>query len=165
MNPYSEKIIRSAHFLHSIPREGRALVFTYGCFDLLHRGHLEYLHWAKAQGDVLIVGVNSDESARKRKGITRPINGLEDRMTMLAALECVDHVIPFSEDQPHTLIQTLRPDVYVKGAEYEDHTFSDQEYVGDVRYAPIYEGMSTFALIRRITQPVNIYFGSGPAGR
>jgi D-beta-D-heptose 7-phosphate kinase/D-beta-D-heptose 1-phosphate adenosyltransferase len=159
------KIMRSPRLLQSMPRSGQTVVFTNGCFDLLHRGHLESLRWAKAQGDVLIVGVNSDESVRKLKGMTRPIIGLEDRMEMLAGLECVDYVIPFGEDRPRALIQALRPDVYVKGAEYEGHTFSGQDYVGEVRLAPMYEGMSTSALIRRITQPVNIYFGSGPAGR
>jgi D-beta-D-heptose 7-phosphate kinase/D-beta-D-heptose 1-phosphate adenosyltransferase len=159
------KIVRSVRVLQSMPRSGQTVVFTNGCFDLLHRGHLESLRWAKAQGDVLIVGVNSDESVRKLKGMTRPIVSLEDRMEMLAGLECVDYVIPFYEDRPRALIQALRPDVYVKGAEYEGHTFSGQDYVGEVRLAPMYEGMSTTALVRRITQPVNIYFGSGPAGR
>jgi D-beta-D-heptose 7-phosphate kinase/D-beta-D-heptose 1-phosphate adenosyltransferase len=159
------KIVRSVRYLQSMPREGRTVVFTNGCFDLLHRGHLESLRWAKAQGDVLIVGVNSDESVRKLKGVTRPIMSLEDRMEMLAALECVDYVIPFGEDRPRELIAALKPDVYVKGAEYEGHTFSGQDYVGEVRLAPMYEGMSTTAIVRRIIQPVHIHLGSGPAGR
>ena len=159
------KMVRSVRYLQALPRAGRTVVFTNGCFDLLHRGHLESLRWAKAQGDILIVGVNSDESVRKLKGMTRPIISLEDRMEMLAALECVDYVIPFGEDRPRDLIAALRPDVYVKGAEYEGHTFSGQDYVGEVRLAPMFDGMSTTALIRRIIQPVHIHLGSGPAGR
>ncbi len=157
--------IVSTRILQSMPRADQTVVFTNGCFDLLHRGHLESLRWAKAQGDILIVGVNGDESVRKLKGASRPVVGLEDRMEMLAALECVDYVVPFYEDRPRELIKALRPDVYVKGAEYEGHTFSGQDYVGEVRLAPMYEGISTSALIRRITQPVHMYFGSVPSGR
>ena len=86
-------------------------------------------------------------------------------MEMLAALECVDFVIPFGEDRPRELIAALKPDVYVKGAEYEGHTFSGQDYVGEVRLAPMYEGLSTTAIVRRIMQPIHIHLGSGPAGR
>lgn len=159
------KIVRCVRLLQSMPRADQTVVFTNGCFDLLHRGHLESLRWAKAQGDILIVGVNGDESVRKLKGASRPVIGLEDRMEMLAALECVDYVVPFFEDRPRELIKALRPDVYVKGSEYEGHTFSGQDYVGEVRLAPMYEGMSTTALIQRISQPVHMYFGSVPSGR
>jgi D-beta-D-heptose 7-phosphate kinase/D-beta-D-heptose 1-phosphate adenosyltransferase len=157
--------IVSTRILQSMPRADQTVVFTNGCFDLLHRGHVESLRWAKAQGDILIVGVNGDESVRKLKGASRPVISLEDRMEMLAALECVDYVVPFYEDRPRELIKALRPDVYVKGAEYEGHTFSGQDYVGEVRLAPMYDGISTSALIRRITQPVHMYFGSVPSGR
>jgi D-beta-D-heptose 7-phosphate kinase/D-beta-D-heptose 1-phosphate adenosyltransferase len=82
-------------------QRGRRIVFTNGCFDILHRGHVTYLNRAKALGDVLIVGVNSDDSIRRLKGPGRPINALEDRLQVLAALSCIDHIVPFDEDTAH----------------------------------------------------------------
>jgi D-beta-D-heptose 7-phosphate kinase/D-beta-D-heptose 1-phosphate adenosyltransferase len=94
------------------------IVFTNGCFDLLHRGHVAYLNRAKLLGDVLIVAVNSDESVRRLKGPDRPVTPLDDRLHVLAALGCVDHVVPFAEDSPRALLRAARPDVYVKGGDY-----------------------------------------------
>jgi rfaE bifunctional protein nucleotidyltransferase chain/domain len=99
-------------------RQGRRVVFTNGCFDILHRGHVSYLSRAKALGDVLIVGVNSGAGIGRFKGPSRPINPLEDRLQVLSALSCVDHVVPFDEDTPHELIRVVRPDVFVKGGDY-----------------------------------------------
>jgi D-beta-D-heptose 7-phosphate kinase/D-beta-D-heptose 1-phosphate adenosyltransferase len=99
-------------------RHRRRIVFTNGCFDLLHRGHVAYLNRAKLLGDVLIVAVNSDDSVCRLKGPGRPITPLDDRLDVLAALGCVDHVVPFSEDSPRELLRAARPDVYVKGGDY-----------------------------------------------
>src|SRR6266540_836318 len=97
---------------------GRRIVFTNGCFDVLHSGHVGYLEQAKQLGDILIVAVNSDESVRRLKGENRPVNPVEDRVSVLSALSCVDHVVVFHEDTPAALITEVRPDVYVKGGDY-----------------------------------------------
>src|SRR6266508_6692079 len=94
---------------------GRRLVFTNGCFDILHRGHVTYLSRAKALGDVLVVGVNSDAGIRRLKVPGRPINTLEDRAQILAALSSVDHIVAFDADTPIELIRAIRPDIFVKG--------------------------------------------------
>jgi D-beta-D-heptose 7-phosphate kinase/D-beta-D-heptose 1-phosphate adenosyltransferase len=116
------KKIRSAKALKPIRarlrREGRKVVFTNGCFDLIHGGHVHLFHEAKAQGDVLIVAVNSDASIRRLKGPTRPIFPLAERMEVLAALEDVDYVTWFEEDTPQRIIASLLPDVLVKGGDW-----------------------------------------------
>lgn len=94
------------------------IVFTNGCFDILHRGHVEYLEQAKQRGDWLVVGLNSDASVRRLKGDGRPFNCEEDRMAVLVALRCVDEVLIFDEDTPLRLIQTIKPDIVVKGGDY-----------------------------------------------
>jgi D-beta-D-heptose 7-phosphate kinase/D-beta-D-heptose 1-phosphate adenosyltransferase len=104
---------------------GHKVVFTNGCFDLLHVGHVAYLAEAARLGDALFVGVNSDHSVRKLKGPGRPVIAETDRAAMLAALACVDHVVVFSDDTPHALLHAIRPDVLVKGG-----TYSPQEIVG-----------------------------------
>lgn len=132
----------------------KKLVFTNGCFDLLHVGHLEYLSAARKLGDVLFVGVNDDDSVKRLKGTTRPINLLDDRMQMLAALETVDFVIPFSEDTPLNLIQQVNPQILVKGGDYKVSEVVGGEYVsssgGEVIIIPFKEGYSSTALIHRI---------------
>src|SRR5205814_4261645 len=95
-------------------QQGKKVVFTNGCFDILHRGHITYLNRAKGLGDVLVVGVNADESIRRLKGPTRPINTLEDRIQVLAALSCLDHLVAFGEDTPCDLVRALRPDDFAK---------------------------------------------------
>jgi rfaE bifunctional protein nucleotidyltransferase chain/domain len=94
------------------------LVFTNGCFDILHRGHVEYLQASKALGTRLVVGLNSDESVRRLKGLTRPINTQEDRAAVVSAIRCVDEVIVFDEDTPLQLIQRIKPDIITKGSDY-----------------------------------------------
>ncbi|MBW3553224.1 MAG: D-glycero-beta-D-manno-heptose 1-phosphate adenylyltransferase [Gemmatimonadetes bacterium] len=135
------------------PREGR-LVFTNGVFDLLHRGHVEYLHAARALGDALVVGVNSDASVRRLKGESRPVVTLEDRMFVLAGLGCVDGVTSFDEDTPRELIAALLPDVLVKGGDYRAGDVVGGREVrgagGEVIILPFVEGRSTTGLIRRI---------------
>ncbi len=98
--------------------QGKKVVFTNGCFDLLHVGHVRYLKEAREQGDLLIVGLNSDESTRHIKGPGRPVMGHGDRAEILAALECVDHVVIFNERTAERLVRVLKPDIYVKGGNY-----------------------------------------------
>lgn len=134
---------------------GERIVMTNGCFDLLHRGHLQYLQAARALGDRLVVAVNDDASVRRLKGATRPVNRLDDRMAALAALRFVDHVLPFSEDTPAALIEQLAPDVLVKGGDYAPDQIAGASAVrargGNVVVLPYLAGYSTTALLRAAT--------------
>ncbi|MFD6563355.1 D-glycero-beta-D-manno-heptose 1-phosphate adenylyltransferase [Micromonospora profundi] len=133
---------------------GRSVVFTNGCFDVLHRGHVRYLEQARALGDLLIVAVNSDGSVRRLKGPDRPVNPVEDRGALLAALSCVDHVVVFEEDSPAALIEAVRPDVYVKGGDYPPELVPEAPLVrrlgGQVRTLGYVPDRSTSAIIERI---------------
>ncbi len=135
-------------------QQGRRIVFTNGCFDILHRGHVAYLNRAKTLGDVLILGVNSDASIRRLKGPSRPINTLEDRIQVLAALSCIDHLIAFDEDTPCNLIRRLRPDVFVKGGDYTRDRLPEaaivEEQGGIVQILPYLHDRSTTGIIERI---------------
>jgi D-beta-D-heptose 7-phosphate kinase / D-beta-D-heptose 1-phosphate adenosyltransferase len=135
------------------PRTGR-LVFTNGCFDILHRGHVEYLFAARDLGDALVVGVNTDASVRRLKGEGRPVVSLEDRLFVLAGLACVDAVTPFGEDTPRELIAALLPDVLVKGGDYQaDAVVGGQEVRdagGEVRILPFVGGRSTTEIIQKL---------------
>lgn len=132
---------------------GRKLVFSNGCFDILHRGHVEYLEFARAQGDALIVGLNSDSSVSRLKGPGRPINTQADRAAVLSALRAVDGVIIFDEDEPRALIAALLPHVLVKGQDWA-HYVSGREIVeangGRVVLAELSQGHSTTNTIERI---------------
>ncbi|MFI5486866.1 D-glycero-beta-D-manno-heptose 1-phosphate adenylyltransferase [Micromonospora echinaurantiaca] len=133
---------------------GRSIVFTNGCFDVLHRGHVRYLEQARALGDLLVVAVNSDGSVRRLKGADRPVNPVEDRIALLAALSCVDHVVVFEEDSPASLIESVRPDVYVKGGDYPPELVPEAPLVrrlgGQVRTLGYVPDRSTSAIIDRI---------------
>jgi D-beta-D-heptose 7-phosphate kinase/D-beta-D-heptose 1-phosphate adenosyltransferase len=133
---------------------GRRVVFTNGCFDILHRGHIAYLEQAKRLGDILIVGVNTDDSIRRLKGPTRPINSLADRIRVLSALSSVDHVISFDDDTPHRLIDAIRPDIFVKGGDYTRATLPEaslvERYGGAVKILPFVADRSTSGMIHRI---------------
>lgn len=138
-------------------RAGRAkVVFTNGVFDLVHRGHVEYLEEARALGDRLVVGLNSDASARRLKGPSRPIVALEDRAAVVRALACVDLVVPFEDDTPLRLVEAVRPDVLVKGSDYDLAGVVGREFVesigGRVTTVPLREGLSTSELVRRIRE-------------
>ena len=132
---------------------GRRIVFTNGCFDILHRGHVTYLERAKALGDVLIVGVNGDESVRRLKGAGRPINTIEDRLLVLEALHCVDHVVRFDSDTPEPLLEHVRPDVFAKGGDYSRATLPEADLVerlgGTVQIIPLVDDRSTTRIIDR----------------
>ena len=135
-------------------RAGSRVVFTNGCFDILHAGHIAYLSEAKKLGDILVVGVNSDASVRRLKGEGRPVNALEDRLTLLSALECVDYVAAFEEDTPLGLIKMIGPDVLVKGGDYHaDAVVGAREVMekgGAVQIMPFVDGKSTTAVIERM---------------
>ena len=140
--------------------EGEKIVLTNGCFDILHPGHVGYLKQAKALGDRLVVLVNSDESVKRLKGESRPINHLNHRMEMLAALECVDWVVPFTEDTPQQVIAQLLPDILVKGGDYTDiTTIAGHKEVlangGEVKVLTFLEGHSTTNIIKSIKGDVN----------
>ena len=142
----------------------RRIVFTNGCFDLLHAGHVAYLREAAKLGDVLVVGVNSDESVKRLKGPERPVLASEDRMALLAALECVDYVVEFSEDTPIELIKAIRPDVLVKGGDYLPEQVVGKAEVeswgGALRLLPFLEGKSTSHMIERIRKGVVSHEGN-----
>ena len=135
-------------------RLGRKVVFTNGCFDLLHVGHVTYLAEAASYGDVLVVGVNSDASVRKLKGPTRPVITETDRAAMLAALACVDGVVVFEDSTPHRLLEALRPDVLVKGGTYAPSEVVGREvveaYGGEIRVTSVVEGISTTRIVDSI---------------
>jgi D-beta-D-heptose 7-phosphate kinase/D-beta-D-heptose 1-phosphate adenosyltransferase len=146
-------------------RQGRRIVLTNGCFDILHRGHVTYLTRAKALGDILVVGVNTDASIRRLKGPERPINALEDRLQVLAALSCIDWLVPFDEDTPHELIRAVRPAVFVKGGDYTRERLPEAPLVdelgGEVRILSLVADRSTTGLIERIRAVDSGLLGNG----
>ena len=129
---------------------GKKIVFTNGCFDILHVGHVKYLQVAKSFGDILIVGLNSDASVSRLKGPTRPVNIAEDRAYLLAALEAVDFVVPFNEDTPYDLIKMIKPDVLVKGGDYEGKSVVGTEFSGELKLVDFVDGKSTTKTIQKI---------------
>ena len=141
--------------LSMLPRENRKVVFSNGCFDLLHASHVASLRYAKSLGDILIVGVNSDESIQRLKGIRRPIIPLEQRLKMLEALECVDYLIPFDTDSPIDLVKYIQPDVMVKGQEYEGVPMRSSAHAGETIFFPMQEGVSTSRIIERVLHHYN----------
>ncbi len=134
---------------------GKAVSFTNGCFDILHSGHVTYLNFAREQGDALVLGMNSDASVRRNKGADRPIHCEADRAMVLAALECVDYVVLFDEDEPADLIAALLPDILVKGEDWA-HYVSGRDAVeaagGKVVLAKMVEGRSTTGTIEKILE-------------
>ena len=134
---------------------GKTVVFTNGCFDLMHAGHATYLEFARRQGDVLVVGLNTDASVRRYKGEKRPVVDERNRARLMAALECVDFVTWFDEDEPKALIAELQPDVLVKAEDWA-HYVSGRDVVeargGKVVLAPMVAGLSTTKLIEKIVQ-------------
>lgn len=129
--------------LKELKMKHQRIVFTNGCFDIIHRGHVTYLREARKLGDILIVGVNSDGSVRKLKGKNRPLNNELDRMEILASLEFVDYVVLFKEETPYNLIKAIRPDILVKGGDYKVNEVAGREFAGDVKILPFVEGYST----------------------
>lgn len=144
-------IIALIEKLHS---EGKTIVTTNGCFDILHVGHVRYLQKTKSFGDVLIVLLNSDKSVRSIKGPTRPINNEDDRAEILSALSCVDYVVLFDEDSPGDLLNEMKPDVYTKGADYTMETLPEADIMRKngirVEFIEFVQGKSTTNTINKM---------------
>ncbi|MEO9169735.1 MAG: D-glycero-beta-D-manno-heptose 1-phosphate adenylyltransferase [Candidatus Baltobacteraceae bacterium] len=144
----------AAAWREDLRSRGERVVFTNGCFDVLHAGHVEYLAWARAQGDALIVGLNVDESVRRLKGERRPIVPFADRAALLCALRSVDVVVGFGERTPEVLIDRIKPDIFVKSAQYREDELPERTVVrrhgGEIRLAPHVSGRSTTDIIAEI---------------
>jgi rfaE bifunctional protein nucleotidyltransferase chain/domain len=138
--------------VEKLKKDGKRICFTNGCFDIVHQGHVRYLEEARGKGDILIVGVNTDSSMREIKGEHKPIIPLEGRMTVLAALEAVDYVVPFAEPDPFELISCLRPHVLVKGGDWDEQEVVGRELVEETIVVPYIEGTSTSGIIKTILQ-------------
>lgn len=138
-----------------LPAGVQRVVFTNGCFDILHAGHVRYLQGARALGDALVVGLNGDDSVRSLKGPSRPVNSQEDRAEVLAALACVDAVIIFPEVRATRLIEALRPEVYAKGGDYAADSLNPEELAAlrgcqaEIRFLPLVPGRSTTETLAR----------------
>jgi rfaE bifunctional protein nucleotidyltransferase chain/domain len=155
----SEKIVnpdRLAAIADAFRAQGRKLVLTNGCFDLLHAGHIRYLQAARALGDALAVAINGDDSVRALKGEGRPLNTESDRAEIVAALECVDYVVLFPEVRVTRLIETVHPSIYVKGGDYTPASLHPEERAAlekigaEIRILPFEPGHSTSGLIERV---------------
>jgi len=160
MNNPNSKIMNTAQaraLRDRLQAEGKRLAFTNGCFDILHRGHVTYLQFAREQGDALCVGLNSDASVKRNKGENRPINSEEDRAFVMASLAAVDCVVIFDEDEPRDLIANILPQVLIKGRDWA-HYVSGREVVeangGTVVLADMVEGKSTTGTIEKV---LNVY--------
>jgi D-beta-D-heptose 7-phosphate kinase/D-beta-D-heptose 1-phosphate adenosyltransferase len=144
-------------FARNARADGRRIVFTNGVFDILHPGHLRYLQAARAHGDLLIVGLNSDASVRRNKGPGRPVNPQDERAELLAALTCVDAVSIFDDETPADIIRRVQPDVLVKGADWPADQIVGRDTVeargGKVILEPVEQGYSTSAIIEKIARP------------
>ena len=140
--------------LSGLKRRNKKIVFTNGCFDILHPGHVKYLEKAKSKGDLLVVAVNSDDSAKRVKGKGRPIVRCKARMKVLAALESVDFVTWFKEDNPYSIVRKLAPDVLVNGADWREDEIIGAKFVKDkggrVVTVPIIKGYSTTKILKKI---------------
>lgn len=140
--------------LKALKDNGKKIVSTNGCFDILHVGHVRILQQSKALGDILVVGINSDASVRKLKGETRPINNEEDRGEVLAALECVDYVCVFGEDTPVEFLKVVQPNIHVKGSDYKPEDLEETPIVrsfgGDVKILPLVPNKSTTSVVAKI---------------
>ncbi len=131
-------------------KAGKKLVFTNGCFDILHRGHATYLRKARSLGDKLIIGLNTDASVKRLKGESRPINHEDDRAYILESLECVDYVVKFGEETPHELLSQVKPNVLVKGGDYKIEEVVGREFADEVTLIDFVNGYSTTKTIEKM---------------
>lgn len=150
-----EELKEVLNIIRNKKNENKRIVFTNGCFDILHRGHVEYLQKARELGDLLILGLNSDLSVKKLKGENRPINNEEDRAIVLSALECVDFVIIFDEDTPFELIKIINPDILVKGGDYKIENVVGREFAKETILIDFVDGYSTTKTIKSINKNIN----------
>ena len=137
-------------FLLSVKKDKKTVVFTNGCFDIIHSGHISLLEKAKALGDILIIGLNADSSVKKLKGPSRPINKEKDRAIVLSALEMVDKVIIFKEDTPHEILKLIKPDILVKGADYKRSKIVGTEFANKTVRIKLVKGQSTSGTIKKM---------------
>ena len=144
--------------------QGKRIVFTNGCFDILHSGHVSYLKGSKAEGDILIVGLNNDDSIKRLKGLQRPINSLNDRIEVLSELSCIDHIIPFGkmdDDTPVPLLKQIRPHVFVKGGDYRHKFLPEEEILRNIGckivFLPTVANRSTTNVISKIKQNLTLF--------
>lgn len=144
----------ASRLIDQLKKDGKKVVFTNGCFDILHVGHLRYLNEAKECGDILVVGVNSDASVSRLKGPTRPINQELDRAEMLCGLKAVDYAVIFQEDTPVELIEELKPSIHVKGGDYKVEDLPESKvvfsYGGEVKILTLVQGKSTTNVVNKI---------------
>lgn len=142
--------------LAGLRRKGKTIVFTNGCFDIIHAGHVAYLKKAKAMGDILVVGLNSDSSVKILKGDSRPINMACDRADVLSAFSFIDYITIFEEETPEALIKAVKPDILAKGGDWKVKDIAGGEYVmsygGKVRRIPFVEGYSTTSIVKKISR-------------
>lgn len=140
--------------VENLKKENKKIVFTNGCFDILHIGHVRYLKKSAQFGDILIIGLNSDGSVKRLKGETRPINNEQDRAELLSELGFVDYVVIFNEDTPEKLLDEIKPNIYTKGADYTIETLPEAKTVlknnGKVEFISLVEGKSTTNVIKKI---------------
>jgi D-glycero-beta-D-manno-heptose 1-phosphate adenylyltransferase len=143
----------------NLKKENKTIVTTNGCFDIIHVGHVRYLKQAKDLGDVLIIALNSDYSVKRLKGPTRPINSENDRAEVLSSLCCVDYVVIFNEDTPAELLSKIKPDIHVKGGDYDINTLPEAPVIkkagGKIVFIPFVEGKSTTNIINNIALNTN----------
>lgn len=144
--------------IQQLKKQGKKVVFTNGCFDILHIGHLHYLNEAKRQGDILIVGVNSDSSVKRLKGESRPINCQNDRALLLSGLKAVDFTVIFEEDTPIEILDILKPSIHVKGGDYKKEDLPETPIVekngGEVRILSFIDGKSTTNIVNKIQKNI-----------
>jgi len=156
MNPKIKNKSQLKYILGHLKSRRKRIVFTNGCFELIHIGHIRYLAKAKALGDILIVAVNSDSSVHRIKGRTRPIIPAIERIEVISSIGCVDYTILFNEETPEALIKYLKPDILVKGADYKLRDIAGKDivksYGGKVKAIPLVKGKSTTGLIKKICQ-------------
>ena len=146
----SRKSLKSA--LSSLKKKGKQIVFTNGCFDLLHLGHVRLFNKAKSLGDILVLGLNSDASLKKLKGPKRPLVSEKARAELLSSLEAIDYITIFGEDTPKELVKEINPDILVKGGDYKVNEVAGREFVKKVYIFPVVKGYSTTNLIEKIVR-------------
>jgi rfaE bifunctional protein nucleotidyltransferase chain/domain len=133
-------------------KKGSKIVFTNGCFDILHKGHVAYLQEAKRLGDVLVLGLNSDTSVRAIKGPERPVNNEVDRAFVLAGLHCIDYILIFDEPTPYEILSQIKPDILVKGGDYKHGDVVGSEFAGETKLIKFVEGYSTSRIIEKLRE-------------
>ena len=145
-----------SYVVQKLRKENKKIVFTNGCFDILHLGHVKYLKESAKLGDVLIVGINSDSSVKKLKGSSRPINNQNDRAQLLCEVNLADYAIIFDENTPSNLLKEIKPDIYTKGADYTLETLPEtpvvQSYGGKIEFIKFVEGKSTTNIINKMSE-------------